>query len=256
MAGQLESAFQNGVSFDASAIYGFETPEKSDLFLHPDPTTLSVLPWRPTAGKVVRMFCTISHPDGTPYKKACFLLMSVARFQELCEKRSRVVRTALELRMELYADVELSFNFDSADSCCSSVEEKLNPQYSFWYSLLCTDCEFTVVQISGILVAEFFVHDIAERFSGGEIPKVFQKHRDVLVFRVGERHISYNYERNVPVNAPAYGRVRGCPRVLWECAQCDSGDGKNPYNFCRDLDLCFMVSVSSNVLQQKIKDCI
>ena len=71
MAGQLENAFKNGVSFDASAIYGFETPEKSDLFLHPDPTTLSVLPWRPNTGKVVRMFCTISHPDGTPYKKDC-----------------------------------------------------------------------------------------------------------------------------------------------------------------------------------------
>jgi glutamine synthetase len=75
MAGQLESAFQNGVSFDASAIYGFETPEKSDLFLHPDPTTLSVLPWRPNTGKVVRMFCTISHPDGTPYKKDCRTLL-------------------------------------------------------------------------------------------------------------------------------------------------------------------------------------
>jgi len=78
MAGQLESAFKNGVSFDASAIYGFETPEKSDLFLHPDPTTLSVLPWRPNTGKVVRMFCTISHPDGTPYKKDCRTLLANA----------------------------------------------------------------------------------------------------------------------------------------------------------------------------------
>ena len=65
MATQLQSAFENGVSFDASAIYGFETPEKSDLFLHPDPRTISILPWRPNTGKVVRMFCTISHPDGT-----------------------------------------------------------------------------------------------------------------------------------------------------------------------------------------------
>ena len=78
MAGQLESAFQNGVSFDASAIYGFETPEKSDLFLHPDPTTISILPWRPNTGKVVRMFCTISYPDGTPYKKDCRTLLSNA----------------------------------------------------------------------------------------------------------------------------------------------------------------------------------
>ena len=78
MAGQLESAFENGVSFDASAIYGFEAPEKSDLFLYPDPSTLAVLPWRPTTGKVVRMFCTIAHPDGTPYKKDCRTLLSNA----------------------------------------------------------------------------------------------------------------------------------------------------------------------------------
>ena len=78
MAGQLQSAFENGVSFDASAIYGFETPEKSDLFLHPDPTTISIIPWRPNTGKVVRMFCTISYPDGTPYKKDCRTLLSKA----------------------------------------------------------------------------------------------------------------------------------------------------------------------------------
>jgi glutamine synthetase len=78
MAGQLKNAFENGVSFDASAIYGFESAEKSDLFLHPDPTTLAILPWRPTTGKVVRMFCTISNPDGTPYKKDCRTLLANA----------------------------------------------------------------------------------------------------------------------------------------------------------------------------------
>ena len=78
MATQLRSAFENGVSFDASAIYGFESAEKSDLFLHPDPTTLSVLPWRPNTGKVVRMFCTIKHPDGTPYKKDCRTMLANA----------------------------------------------------------------------------------------------------------------------------------------------------------------------------------
>ncbi|MBP5520390.1 MAG: glutamine synthetase [Treponema sp.] len=69
MADQLENAFDNGVSFDASAICGFEKAEKSDLFLYPDPTTLSVLPWRPNTGKVVRMFCSIKHSDGKDYEK-------------------------------------------------------------------------------------------------------------------------------------------------------------------------------------------
>lgn len=69
MASQLEKAFKNGISFDASAITGFENPNKSDLFLHPDASTLSVLPWRPNTGKVVRMFSNIRYPDGTPYQK-------------------------------------------------------------------------------------------------------------------------------------------------------------------------------------------
>ena len=69
MADQLPRAFREGISFDASNIEGFENPEKSDLFLHPEASTLSVLPWRPNTGKVVRMFCEIKNPDGTPYKK-------------------------------------------------------------------------------------------------------------------------------------------------------------------------------------------
>ena len=78
MANCLAKAFKNGVSFDASAIYGFETPEKSDLFLHPDPSTISIIPWRPNTGKVVRMFCNIKYPDGRPYQKDCRTMLQKA----------------------------------------------------------------------------------------------------------------------------------------------------------------------------------
>ena len=78
MADQLHRAFELGISFDASAIDGCESPDKSDLFLHPDPTTLSVLPWRPNTGKVCRMFCNIKYPDGTPYEKDCRTLLKNA----------------------------------------------------------------------------------------------------------------------------------------------------------------------------------
>lgn len=67
MPEELERAFSNGISFDASAIAGFGGPVGSDLFLHPIPSTLNVLPWRPSRGKVVKMFCNIRHPDGTPF---------------------------------------------------------------------------------------------------------------------------------------------------------------------------------------------
>lgn len=85
MASQLERAFNDGISFDASAV-GFEEANKSDLFLHPDPSTLSVLPWRPSTGKVVRMFCNIKNPDGTPYKKCCRTLLqnAIKKAKEEC----------------------------------------------------------------------------------------------------------------------------------------------------------------------------
>lgn len=68
MPDELPRAFEYGIAFDASAIPGFGGEVHSDLFLCPDPATLSVLPWRPEHGKVVRMFCTIRRPDGSEFE--------------------------------------------------------------------------------------------------------------------------------------------------------------------------------------------
>lgn len=68
MANELPRAFETGISFDASAVLGFGDEEKSDLFLHPDPSTLSVLPWRPSHGRVIRLYCDIRYPDGRPFE--------------------------------------------------------------------------------------------------------------------------------------------------------------------------------------------
>lgn len=67
MASELSRAFDDGISFDASAILGFGSEDKSDFFLFPDPSTLAILPWRPSQGRVVRLFCDIKHPDGKPF---------------------------------------------------------------------------------------------------------------------------------------------------------------------------------------------
>ena len=65
MSSELERAFATGIAIDASAITGFGGEVRSDLFLRPDPSTLVQMPWRPESGKVVRMFCDITHPDGS-----------------------------------------------------------------------------------------------------------------------------------------------------------------------------------------------
>jgi len=63
----LPEAFEHGIPFDAHAIKGFTDITESDLLLVPDPDTLSVLPWRPQQGRVVRFYCNIKKPDGSVF---------------------------------------------------------------------------------------------------------------------------------------------------------------------------------------------
>ena len=69
MPDELKRAFTEGVSIDASSIAGFGAEVHSDLFLRPDPTTLSIVPWRPIDGRVAKMYCDIEYPDGTLFKR-------------------------------------------------------------------------------------------------------------------------------------------------------------------------------------------
>ncbi|MCL2227952.1 MAG: glutamine synthetase family protein [Oscillospiraceae bacterium] len=67
MSDELEYAFKNGISFDANSIKGFRDVNNSDLFLFPNPATISLLPWRPGPGRVARFFCDIRTPDGSAF---------------------------------------------------------------------------------------------------------------------------------------------------------------------------------------------
>ncbi len=64
---QLERALVEGIIFDASAIAGFSEVEQSDMLLLPDPSTLSIIPWRPQHGKVARLICDIKNFDGSQF---------------------------------------------------------------------------------------------------------------------------------------------------------------------------------------------
>ncbi|MDR1831051.1 MAG: glutamine synthetase family protein [Candidatus Fibromonas sp.] len=78
MASELESAFEDGVSFDAHVIRGFRDVTHSDLLLFPDPATMAVLPWRPGPGRVVRFFSDIKNPDGSAFPNdSRFLLKKI-----------------------------------------------------------------------------------------------------------------------------------------------------------------------------------
>ena len=68
MPEELPRAFRYGIAFDASSIAGFGNETRSDLFLHPEPETITALPWRPEHGRVVRMNASVTYPDGTPFE--------------------------------------------------------------------------------------------------------------------------------------------------------------------------------------------
>ena len=65
---QLEKALDGECMFDGSSIEGFARIEESDMYLHPDFSTLNIFPWRPQQGKVARFICDVYRPNGTPFE--------------------------------------------------------------------------------------------------------------------------------------------------------------------------------------------
>jgi len=68
MPGELMKAYEDGAPINARAIAGFENCPYASLYLKPDLATMSILPWRPDNGKVLRMFCNVYTPNGETYE--------------------------------------------------------------------------------------------------------------------------------------------------------------------------------------------
>lgn len=108
MPNELPRAFEYGIAFDASSIAGFGDETHSDLLLHPEADTLMPLPWRPEHGRVVRMFCYITYPDGKPF---------------LCDTRSFLKKAIEDAKAKGY-----SFNFGAEQEFyLFELDDKNNP---------------------------------------------------------------------------------------------------------------------------------
>jgi glutamine synthetase len=64
-ASELESALEEGVGLDGSALEGAARSRERDVIAYPDPSTFGLLPWR--GGDVARMFCAVREPAGEPF---------------------------------------------------------------------------------------------------------------------------------------------------------------------------------------------
>ena len=98
MPGELERALDGGIAIDASAIAGFGGEVRSDLLLRPDPATLAPLPWRPEHGRVVRLFCTLENPDGSPCKADTRALLE----QAVADAQAQGLEFSFGAEMEFY----------------------------------------------------------------------------------------------------------------------------------------------------------
>ncbi len=68
IADELDTALDEGITFDGASIEGFARQDESDMIAFPDPNTFTMLPFASAdgAGAVARMFCDIREPDGKP----------------------------------------------------------------------------------------------------------------------------------------------------------------------------------------------
>ena len=65
---ELESAFEEGVQFDGSAIDGYSRVQESDVLAFPDANSFELLPWADAEEPTGRIFCDIRNLDGTPFE--------------------------------------------------------------------------------------------------------------------------------------------------------------------------------------------
>ncbi|HEX7166577.1 MAG TPA: glutamine synthetase family protein [Acidimicrobiales bacterium] len=67
---ELETALEEGMTFDGSAVDGFSRVQESDVLARPDAKTFQVLPWRDGGMDipVARIFCDVVNLDGTPFE--------------------------------------------------------------------------------------------------------------------------------------------------------------------------------------------
>ncbi len=67
MPGEIRKAFEEGIPINARQIRGFGGCPYASLYVRPDSSTLTILPWRPDSGRVLRMLCDVYTPEGTVY---------------------------------------------------------------------------------------------------------------------------------------------------------------------------------------------
>ncbi|MCH5165562.1 MAG: glutamine synthetase [Clostridiales bacterium] len=122
LSSQLDDAFENGVAIDSAAMTGVGG---IDLKLIPVSSLLSVLPWRPHAGRVVSVFCNIANLDGTPF--VCDPMVMLENQVKKLGALGLKAQVATECEFYVFKDddgIKELIPFDTADYCACAPFDK------------------------------------------------------------------------------------------------------------------------------------
>src|SRR5258708_31164404 len=64
---ELETALEEGMTFDGSTIEGYSRIQESDMLARPDPNTFELLATDDPEAAAARMFCHLGMPSGEPF---------------------------------------------------------------------------------------------------------------------------------------------------------------------------------------------
>ncbi|HEY6317864.1 MAG TPA: glutamine synthetase family protein [Acidimicrobiia bacterium] len=65
---ELETALEEGMTFDGSAIEGYSRVQESDMLLRPDANTFEIVPWHSEDAPTARMFCDVHRISNEPFE--------------------------------------------------------------------------------------------------------------------------------------------------------------------------------------------
>lgn len=104
MASRIEDVFERGVGVNPQSLPGYKWLKESILLLRPDYNTLTLLPWRPSQGRVVRMFCDLTKLNGEPLIADCRSILN--RVAHESEEAGVYLYTAEECEFYLFKNDE------------------------------------------------------------------------------------------------------------------------------------------------------
>src|ERR1700693_4230753 len=65
---ELETALEEGMTFDGSAIEGYSRVQESDMVALPDANTFEIVPWSAGDAPSARIFCDVQRISGEPFE--------------------------------------------------------------------------------------------------------------------------------------------------------------------------------------------